>query len=114
MTITRIGQDHWIERGMRIERARKWVNLNQETLGLALGELLGRSYSRTAISNIEAGDRPVSVDELRALAYLLDQSEGWLDGEEGASFNERPSFHVMSGWPSPDWFPRPIDIYAAA
>lgn len=114
MTITRIGQDHWIQRGVRIERARRWADINQETLGSALGALLGRSYSRTAISNIEAGSRNINVDELRALAYLLGQSEGWLDGEEGTSFNERPLLHVMSTWMRRSWFGRPIDIPAAA
>jgi len=99
MTLTRIGQDHWAEQGDRIERAREWVGLIQEELGDALGELLGRTYSRTAISNLEAGARPIKVDELRALAYVLNQSEDWLDVEPGATFNAAAQANrVMPGY----------------
>lgn len=87
MTLTRIGQEHWIERGRRIERARKWVGVNQTELAEALTELLDRGYSRTAISNLESGERTLAVDELRALAYLLNQSEEWLDCDPDAEFD---------------------------
>lgn len=88
MTLTRIGHEHWVERGKRIERARKWVNVTQGELADAMQQLLkGRTYSRTAISNLEAGDRRLDVDELRALAYLLNQSEDWLDCDPDAEFD---------------------------
>lgn len=87
MTLTRIGQEHWVERGRRIERARKWVNVTQGELADAMKELLDRTYSRTAISNLEAGERTLAVDELRALAYLLNQSEEWLDCDPDAEFD---------------------------
>lgn len=87
MTLTRIGQEHWVERGQRIERARKWLGVTQGELAAALQQVLDRSYSRTAISNLEAGERTLAVDELRALAYLLNQSEQWLDCAPDAEFD---------------------------
>jgi transcriptional regulator with XRE-family HTH domain len=98
MTLTRIGQDHWVEVGDRIERAREWVGLIQDELADALEELVShKTYSRTSISNIEKGDRALQVDELRALAYVLDQSEEWLDGEEGATFNASARANLAKG-----------------
>lgn len=122
-TITRIGKAHWIERGKRIEQARNFVGLSQEQLADRVGELLHRSIGRQVIYNIEKGKRQTSVDELRAIAVALDQSEDWLDMEPRAVFNAMP---VVLGllyitWndgdteiirPRFDWVDRPIDVYA--
>lgn len=99
MTIARIGKSHWAKRGERIENARKWVGYRrQEDLAADMEEALGRSYSRTIISNIENGDRKLETDELTVLAHLLDQSEGWLNCVPNADFNplaERRSPEVV-------------------
>lgn len=122
MTITRIGRGHWIKRGERIEKARKFAGLTQEQLAERVTELLGYEVGRQVIYNIEKAKRPTSVDELRAIAAALDQSEDWLDVAETGRFNATPIILglLVITWndgeeahnPVGDWFPRPIDIAA--
>jgi transcriptional regulator with XRE-family HTH domain len=47
------------------------LDLSQSQLGEQLGKLLGRSWSRQAVSNAEQGRREFTVDELTALAWTL-------------------------------------------
>jgi transcriptional regulator with XRE-family HTH domain len=108
-TLDRIGKTHWEERGIRIERARNFAGLSQAQLAAAVTDTTGRKIGRQVIYNLEKGTRSIDVDELRAIAAVLDQSEAWLDGEEGAPFNDAPIVHAVS----PGWFRRPIDAFAA-
>lgn len=49
------------------------LGLSQEALA-SKGQLLGWSATRGLIAKIESGERSVSDDELRHLAFLLDTS----------------------------------------
>ena len=61
----------------RIREARKLAGLSQGQVARILG------LHRPSISEIEAGNRRVSAQELAALADLFDVSIAWLHGEEG-------------------------------
>ena len=118
-SITRIGKAHWVQRGERIEQARKFVGLTQEQLADRISELLGREIGRQVIYNIEKAKRPTNVDELRAIAVALDQSEDWLDVSPEGRFNSMPVILglLVITWKDGapvvgEWFPRPIDVYA--
>ena len=62
--------------GERIHELRKNLGLNQEQLGSAVG------LSRSAISQIELGNRSVKVEELEGLAGALDVSVEELMGKK--------------------------------
>jgi len=118
-SITRIGKAHWVQRGERIEQARKFVGLTQEQLADRISELLDREIGRQVIYNIEKAKRPTNVDELRAIAVALDQSEDWLDVSPEGRFNSMPVILglLVITWKDGapvvgEWFPRPIDVYA--
>lgn len=120
-TIARIGKAHWVKRGERIEKARKFAGLTQEQLADRVSEILDREVGRQVIYNIEKANRPTSVDELRAIAAALDQSEDWLDVAPKGYFNPTPVIlgllYITSkdGVLVPvDWSPRPIDAYAGS
>lgn len=110
-TITRIGREHWERRGERIEKARNFAGLTQGQLAASLTDLLGRRIGRQIIYIIEQGERDIRGDELRGISIILDQSQDWLDGIEGAVFNDAPIIHVPVNH---RWFGRPIDLPAAA
>lgn len=136
MTIERIGESHQKERGLRIEIARKKAGYGRQgELATALSKIFGRSYSRNIVSRIEQGTRPVSADELTALAYLLDQSEEWLNARSDGVFNSTPErrspeivrsltvplsgrtvnyrcYPTVRAHSTTDWDHRPIDIHA--
>jgi transcriptional regulator with XRE-family HTH domain len=61
--------------GRRIREARKMAGLSQDQLAKFL------KLHRPAISEIEAGHRRVSAEELGLLAELLDVNVAWLLGE---------------------------------
>lgn len=62
----------------RLRRAR-------EQAGLSQGQVAKRmEYSRPTISEIEAGNRKVSAQELTRFAELYDVSETWLLGKNDA------------------------------
>jgi|SRR5947209_16079026 len=61
--------------GSRIREARKMAGLSQGQLAKLM------KLHRPAISEIEAGNRRVSADELARLAEFLDVSVGWIVGE---------------------------------
>jgi hypothetical protein len=123
-SITRIGKAHWEERGKRIEQARGFAGYtSQEDLAEVVSKLLDRKIGRQVIYIIEAGDRDIRADELRAIAVAVGQSEDWLDGIEGAGFNAsaerlRPEFVVPLKAPLgrrtvdygtfPSWYEGPI------
>lgn len=97
MTITHIGQEHWIERGERIEKARNWVHCSQDDLAELLSVLLEKAISRQVIYNLEKGERDWRGDERAAIAYLLDQDENWLDARAGTSFNDAAKLNRATG-----------------
>ena len=60
---------------VRIKEARKLAGLSQGQVAQMLG------LHRPAVSEIEAGNRRVSTDELMRLAGIFDVSVSWLLGE---------------------------------
>jgi transcriptional regulator with XRE-family HTH domain len=61
--------------GARIKEARKMAGLSQNQLAKMM------RLHRPAISEVEAGNRRVSAEELGRLAEFLDVSVGWIVGE---------------------------------
>lgn len=59
----------------RIREARKLAGLSQAQVAKFLG------IHRPSVSEIEAGNRRVSVEELARLAELFDVSIGWMIGD---------------------------------
>lgn len=59
----------------RIREARKMAGLSQGQLAKLL------KLHRPAVSEIEAGNRRVSAEELRKISELLDVSVAWIVGE---------------------------------
>jgi transcriptional regulator with XRE-family HTH domain len=59
----------------RIREARKMAGLSQGQVAKLMG------LHRPSISEIEAGNRRISADELKQLAGLLDVSVAWLVGD---------------------------------
>ena len=59
----------------RIREARKAAGLSQGQVAKMLG------LQRPSVSEMEAGNRRVSADEIARLAELFDVSPGWLLGE---------------------------------
>ena len=62
----------------RLREAREYVGMTQDDVAKRLG------IPRSALSNIEAGQRRVDALELRTLAKLYQRPVAWLTGEEGA------------------------------
>ncbi len=65
--------------GERLKEARKYLGLTQEEVATYL------RIGRTALGDIESGQRRVEVIELTRLAKLYRQSVGYFTGEEEAS-----------------------------
>lgn len=65
----------------RMREARKLAGLSQGQVARLLG------YHRPTISQIEAGKRRVSTDELKLLAKLYDVSTSWLLNETSESLD---------------------------
>lgn len=65
--------------GERLRDARRYVGLNQEDVAALL------KVPRSAISEMETGQRKVEALELKRLAELYRQSIGYLTGEEDHS-----------------------------
>ena len=64
--------------GMRIKQSREADDMTQEQFGQKLGELLGRPWSRQAVSAAERGGRAFTAAELVAASHVLSTSAGWL------------------------------------
>jgi transcriptional regulator with XRE-family HTH domain len=64
--------------GQRIRAQRERLGLTQDQLGRRLGDKLGRSWSRQAVSAAEKGDRAFTAAELLAIAFTLQVSVGHL------------------------------------
>lgn len=65
--------------GERLREARKYLGLKQEEVAAYL------KIGRTALTDIESGQRRVEVIELTRLARLYRQSIGYFTGEDEAS-----------------------------
>jgi transcriptional regulator with XRE-family HTH domain len=68
----------------RLRQAREYVGLKQEDVAKRL------NIPRTALSNIEAGQRKVEALELAALAKLYQRPIAWFTGEEASKTDELP------------------------
>lgn len=64
--------------GDRVREARKTAGMRQEEFGSALESLLGRSWSRQAVSLAEQGGRAFTAAELVAISRVLNVSVGKL------------------------------------
>ena len=71
--------------GRRMKEFRESRRLTQDQLGEAIGELLGKKWSRQAVSAAEHGDRAFTAVELVAIARALNAYVGHLFS---------PSLHV--------------------
>ena len=67
--------------GERLREARKYLGLKQEEVAAYL------KIGRTALTDIESGQRRVEAIELSRLARLYRQSIGYFTGEDAASAN---------------------------
>lgn len=75
--------------GHEVRRRRNALGFSQDELA-AKGQLLGWSATRGLIAKIESGERSVSDDELRHLAFLLDTSvDELIDWEQFKAKNIR-------------------------
>ncbi len=72
-------QEPWPKRqmlGEKLRQAREYLGLKQEEVAKHLG------VPRSALSNIEAGQRRVEALELQKLARLYQRPTSWFTGEE--------------------------------
>ena len=65
--------------GERLREARRYIGLNQEEVAALL------KVPRTAVSEIESGQRRLEALELKRLAEAYQQSVGYLTGEDDAA-----------------------------
>lgn len=70
------GDDDRVRLGERLREAREYVGLTQDEAARRLG------VPRSALSNIEGGQRKVDALELRTLARLYQRPTAWFTGEE--------------------------------
>lgn len=66
----------------RLKEAREYLGLSQQEVSDATG------ISRTGISQLEAANRRVAAQELKALAKLYQRPVAYFTGEETAEFPE--------------------------
>jgi transcriptional regulator with XRE-family HTH domain len=71
--------------GDRLRTAREYVGLKQEEVARHL------SIPRSALSNIEAGQRKVDALELTRMAKLYQRPVSWFTGEDGIGSEELPA-----------------------
>jgi transcriptional regulator with XRE-family HTH domain len=76
--------------GRRIREARKMAGLSQSQLAKLL------KLHRPSVSEIEAGNRRVSAEELRRISELLDVSVSWMVGEGADSHGEDPRIELAA------------------
>lgn len=69
----------------KLRQAREYVGLKQEDVARRL------NIPRSALSNIEAGQRKVDALELSELAKLYQRPIAWFTGEEAAATEELPA-----------------------
>jgi transcriptional regulator with XRE-family HTH domain len=64
--------------GLRMYHRREELGLTQEQVGQAVGDLLGKAWSRQAVSAAEKGNRAFTAAELLAIAWALRTTVSWL------------------------------------
>jgi transcriptional regulator with XRE-family HTH domain len=64
--------------GHRMRERREAMAITQEQAGRRIGELLGRSWPRQAVSAAEKGDRSFTAAELVAIAFAFQTTVSWL------------------------------------
>ncbi|MBV9747326.1 MAG: helix-turn-helix domain-containing protein [Acetobacteraceae bacterium] len=79
-----VTEEDRIRLGERLREAREYVGLTQDEVAKHLG------IPRSALSNIEAGQRKVEVLELRTLAKLYQRPTIWFTGEEATELPALP------------------------
>lgn len=72
----------WLELGTRLREVREYLNLSQQDVSSATG------IARSAISDIERGQRKVDSLELRKFSKLYRYPVGYLLGEEGSDVED--------------------------
>jgi transcriptional regulator with XRE-family HTH domain len=70
-------ENHRAALGERLRAAREYVGLSQEEVAKHLG------IPRSALSNVEAGQRKLDTLELTTLARLYQRPITWITGEDG-------------------------------
>jgi transcriptional regulator with XRE-family HTH domain len=96
--------------GQRIREARKMAGLSQNQLATFL------KLHRPSVSEIEAGNRKVSPEELRRVSELLDVSVSWLLGETPSDAEEDPRVQLAArelGKLKPSDFERILKLLSA-
>ena len=79
--------------GIRIELARRAVNLTQGELPEKMAAETGLSISKATLSRLEAGEgRDVYEVEMDALVAILGQSRDWFKGVPGTEFRVNPRY----------------------
>jgi transcriptional regulator with XRE-family HTH domain len=75
------------ELGERIRRARTEVGLSQAEFGRRLAEAIGRRrpLSQAAISDMERGDAPVSIDLIPKIASILEKGPSYFSSAQAPS-----------------------------
>lgn len=82
--------------GDRIRQGRERLGITQAELGERLAPLLGRSLSRQAISNTEAGNRSFTAVDLVAIAHALEWPDAsWFLSAVGSEPIELPSGQTL-------------------
>jgi transcriptional regulator with XRE-family HTH domain len=71
--------------GERLREAREYMGLKQEEVAKHLG------IPRSALSNVEAGQRKIDALELTRLAKLYQRPVTWFTGEDGLIDKEMPA-----------------------
>ena len=71
--------------GRHITAERESQQMTQEELGKRIGKLLGKAWSRQAVSAAEKGARAFTAAELVAIAYALGTNVGYLLTPSAAS-----------------------------
>ena len=69
----------WVDVGRRLKQVREYLNLSQQVVAATTG------VPRSAISDIERGQRKVDSLELRKFARLYSYPVGYFLGDEGSA-----------------------------
>jgi transcriptional regulator with XRE-family HTH domain len=77
----------WKLQGRRVRRGRKTLDLTQGDLARLVSETISTPISREIIRKIEAGERGLWDEEIRALSTILHRPPDWIRGYETDPFD---------------------------
>jgi transcriptional regulator with XRE-family HTH domain len=100
--------------GRSVADLRQAAGLSQETFGRAMSDAFGYRWQRQTVSTIERGKRPLSLDEIHAVAAFFSVRPGQLIGPEGSRVDVvRVADRViaMAEWAA--WWDLPFDFLEA-